>query len=141
IEAIQEGQLVQIRAVVVQMYAPKFFYVCPECGKKAQLTADGQECQEHGKIKAEERALLNLVLDDGTGVIRAVLFSDQLVKLVKQEELKNPETASKFRQDLLGTELLIKGMVRRNKLFNNLEINVNDVSKVNVEELVKQLEG
>ena len=38
IEDVKKGENVQIRAVVVQMFQPRFFHVCPECGKKATAT-------------------------------------------------------------------------------------------------------
>jgi ssDNA-binding replication factor A large subunit len=66
----------KVRAFIVQTFGPRFFYVCPECRKKVVSGEGGFICQEHGKVISEKRALLNLVLDDGTETIRAVLFND-----------------------------------------------------------------
>ena len=141
IEDVKKGENVQIRAVVVQMFQPRFFHVCPECGKKAQQTSEGFECDEHGKVNAKERAILNFVMDDGTETIRVVMFSDQIEKLIAQEDLKNPEKLTAFREDMLGAEIYVKGQARTNKLFNNLEVIAGDVSKVDPEELIKELES
>jgi ssDNA-binding replication factor A large subunit len=139
IENIQQGQSVKIRGIVVQMFAPKFFVVCPQCNKKVIPEADGHVCAEHGKVIANERCLVNFVLDDGTETIRVTLFSDQIGKLFSGD-LKNPENIISFREDLLGTELNVSGVVRKNQMFNNLEINVNDVERVDVEKLIEELE-
>ncbi len=141
IEELKQGERVKIRGSVVQMFNPRFFYVCPDCGKKAIQDADGFTCKEHGKVNANERALINFVVDDGTETIRIVLFSDQLEKLVNIEDLKDGEKLAVFREDMLGSELWIKGTVKKNQLFNNLEINVSDVKKVDVEALIKELES
>ena len=38
-------------------------------------------CSEHGNIVPEKRVILNLVLDDGSENMRAVLFNEQLEQL------------------------------------------------------------
>jgi ssDNA-binding replication factor A large subunit len=140
IKDLLQGQNVKLRGIVVQLFNPRFFNVCPQCGKKAVETPDGFSCAEHGKVSPQERALLNFVLDDGTETTRAVLFSEQINKLIPEEDLKNLEKLSAFRDDFLGEEIYLSGSVRKNALFNNLEINVNNVEKVNVEKLIEELE-
>jgi len=141
IEEIQQGQNVKLRAVIVQMFTPRFFKVCPECGKKAIESADGFSCNEHGKIQPKERALINFVLDDGTENIRAVLFSEQIEKLISEDDLKDAEKFQKFKDDYLGAEIYISGSARQNKLFNNVELIATDVEKVDVEKLIKEMEA
>jgi replication factor A1 len=141
IENVVQGQSVKVRGVVVQMFAPRFFNVCPDCGKKVTPDGDSHSCAEHGKVLPKERSLVNFVLDDGTESIRVVLFSEQLEKLVSQEALKTPEGLTIFREDLLGSELWVSGNIRKNQLFNNIEIIGQDVEKVNPDELVRKLEA
>lgn len=141
ITELQPGQSAKVRGVVVQMYNPKFFYICPECGKKVIQDAGGYSCQEHGKVNPKERALLNFVLDDGTETIKVVLFSDQINKLIHEEDLKNLEKLSFFREDFLGSEVWLTGNVRKNQLFNNTEIIGNNIEKVDVEKLIEELEA
>jgi ssDNA-binding replication factor A large subunit len=130
-----------VRAFIVQAFDPRFFHVCPECRKKATAEADGGfTCQEHGKIAAEKRALINIVLDDGSESIRSVLFHDQLAG-IGITELDNSDRLSNQKQDLLGKEMVFSGVVRMNRFFNNPEFIVNAVQPVNVDELINKLEA
>jgi len=141
IENLKEGQNVKLRGTAVQMYSPKFFSVCPECSKKAVQDAEGFSCAEHGKVQPKERALINFVLDDGTETVRVVLFSDQIEKLVPLDALKNTESLAIFREDFLGKELYLTGQVRKNKLFETIELIGNDVEEVEVDKLIAELEA
>ena len=128
------------RAIIVQVFEPRFFDVCPECKGKAISEPEGYKCEKHGKVIPERRALLSLVLDDGSGSIRAVLFSEQIEKLgLNGEELKGENFLSK-RDELLGREALFSGSVRQNKLFNNQEFFVSDIQDIGVEKLIELLE-
>lgn len=138
---IQNGMSIKVRGIVAQMYAPRFFNVCPECGKKAEQDSEGYTCKEHGKVQPKERSLINFIIDDGTEATRVVLFSDQIAKLVAEESLKTPEGLALFREDFLGVEVWLTGNVRKNQLFNSIEIIGTDVEKVNVQELIKELEA
>jgi ssDNA-binding replication factor A large subunit len=140
IENLQEGNNVSVRGVVVQVFTPRFFSVCPNCGKKVTADADGFLCVEHGKVLPTERALLNFVIDDGTESLRVVLFSDQLEKLISLEKLKDGLAFVDFKTDFLGTEVSIKGSVRKNALFNNLELTGNELVKVDPNILADSLE-
>ncbi len=134
------GESLSVRAFIVQAFEPKFFYICPECRKKATQEADGFVCAEHGKISAEKRALITIVLDDGTETMRAVLFHENLPK-IGLIELENSERLINQREDLLGKEMIFSGNVRNNKFFNNNEFVVDDVVEVNLDELVAKLES
>lgn len=128
------------RAVVVQVFEPRFFNVCPECGKKVINSMDSHECEKHGKVIPKKRALLSLVLDDGSASIRTVLFSEQIEMLgLKEEELEG-DTFLQKRDDLLGKEAFFSGNVRQNKLFNNPEFFISDVQEIEVEKLIDMLE-
>jgi replication factor A1 len=140
IKDLQENQNVKLRGIVVQLFNPRFFHVCSECGKKVSQEPEGFICAEHGRNNARERALINFVLDDGTETLRVVLFSDQISKIAVEEDLKDPEKMLAFRDDFLGTEVFITGVARRNQLFNNLELNASDISKVDVDKLIEVLE-
>ena len=53
--------------------------------------------------------------------------------------MKDEKKATAFRNDFIGTEIYLSGIVKRNQLFNNLEIVASAVEKVDVEKLVKEL--
>lgn len=137
IQELKIGENAEIRAVIVQMFEPRFFSVCPACGKKV---SDAGECQEHGRVTGERRALLSLVLDDGSETIRAVLFSEQIGKVMGKDELENSEVFVKKREDLLGKEMFFSGQTRKNKIYDNLEIFVKDLREVDIDNLIDELE-
>ena len=136
---VQQGQDVRIRGAVVQIFQPRFYSVCPECNKKVVKEGEICKCAEHGIVTPKERAILNFVLDDGTETMRVVMFSDQINLLIPEEDLKDEKKATAFRDDFIGTEIYLLGKVKRNQLFNNLEIVASGVEKVDVEKLVKEL--
>ncbi len=129
---------VTTRAFIVQMFEPKFFNVCPECRKKV---SELSECNGHGKVAAEKKALLSFVIDDGSDSIRAVIFSDQLEKIMTKEELESLELFALKKKEFLGKEMMISGQVRRNNMFNHNEFIVNELEEVNLDKLINELEG
>ena len=130
---------VSTRAFIVQAFEPKFFYVCPECRKKANPEGDSYSCSAHGKIIPEKRALINLVLDDGTETIRSVLFHEVL-KEIGFENIDDAEAINRNRNEIIGKEMLFEGSVRSNKIFNTPEFVVNAVRSVVPDELISELE-
>lgn len=139
IAELKVSDSVRTRAFIVQTFEPRFFYVCSACGKKAIQEDGGFLCAEHGKVAAEKRALLNLIIDDGSETIRAVTFQDNLVKL-GFEDLDDIEKITLQRQELLGKEMFFQGSVRSNKLFNTPEFIIENVEQVNPDLLLTELD-
>lgn len=132
------GQTLKIRAFIVQTFEPRYFEVCPECGKKV---VEG-ECAVHGRTTAKKRALLNLVLDDGTETIRSVMFGESINKLgLSDEEIFSLEKFSEKKLSLIGEEKIFFGNVRSNTLYNTLEFNIENIENVSPDALVKELEA
>lgn len=135
-----QGMNVRVRGVVVQVFQPRFYSVCPTCNKKVVADSEGVfKCVEHGRVEKKDKAILNFVIDDGVDSMRVVMFSDQIKALVDEKDLADEEKAALFRDDLLGTEINLSGRVNRNQLFNNLEIVASEVEKVEVEKLIETL--
>jgi len=126
------------RAFIVQVFDPKFFQVCPQCGKKITSNGDTFSCEQHGNITPEKRALLNIVIDDGTETIRSVLFHQNISSLLT--ELENAEELANQKHQLLGKEMIFSGSVRQNKVFNNPEFVIDKIEEINLDELIKKLE-
>ena len=135
---LRPGQSAKIRAFIVQSFQPRYFEVCPTCGKKA--TAG--KCAEHGEVEAKKRALLNLVLDDGTESMRCVLFGEQINKLgLSDEEIFSLDKFDLKGKELLGEERIFSGNVRSNELYNTVEFTISDVGEIKSDELIKELEA
>jgi ssDNA-binding replication factor A large subunit len=133
------GDNVSSRAFIMQVFEPKFFYVCPECKKKAQQDGESFNCAEHGKIIPEKRALINLVLDDGTESVRAVVFNENL-KQLGLTELENKNLLEQQKENLIGKEMIFSGVVRNNSFFNTPEFTIDSIKEIDLNELVMQLE-
>lgn len=130
----------KMRAFIVQVFEPKFFEVCPECGKRVASETEGSRCEKHGRVFPMKRVLISLVLDDGSNSIRAVLFSEQIEKIGLKEENLQAENFLLKRQELLGREAFFSGNIRENKLFNTQEFFVSNVEEIEVEKLIEHLE-
>lgn len=140
ISDVKNSDSVKIRGVIVQSFEPRFFYVCPDCRKKVIQENGNFVCAEHGNVAGEKRALLNIIIDDGTETIRAVAFHDNLPGL-GFTDLENPEALLQQRENLLGKELFFFGNVRNNKLYNTPEFIIEKVEKVDLDNLIKELEN
>jgi ssDNA-binding replication factor A large subunit len=131
------GQSLKTRAVIVQVFEPRYFEVCPECKKRA---LEG-ECKIHGKVEPLKRALISIVLDDGTSTIRSVMFGENINKLgLSDEEIFSLEKFAEKRAGLLGEEKVFLGNLKTNTLYNTTEFNIDKIEEVNIDELVKELE-
>ncbi len=132
------GQRLQTRAFIVQVFDPRYFEVCPECGKKVV----DEECAVHGTVTPKKRALLNVILDDGSESLRSVLFGDQIYLLgLTEDEVFSLEHFVEKKQQLLGEERIFSGQVRSNALYNTTEFTIEQVSEVQVDPLLKALEA
>jgi len=135
---VQPGQTIQTRAFIVQTFEPRYFEVCPECKKKV---TEGK-CKTHGQVTPEKRALLSIVLDDGTETIRSVLFGEQINELgITNEQIFSLEEFNKIKNSLLGEEKFFSGQVRQNQIYNTTDFIIQQIKPVNPEELIKQLEA
>jgi replication factor A1 len=135
---MQSNDNISTRAFVVQIFGPTFYSVCPECKKRVSET---NTCEIHGNVVPKRNAILTLIMDDGTGTIRAVLFSDQIKKIATEAELETSESFMPKREELLGKEIILEGGVRKNKLTENLEIFVNDIQNIDLDKLITELEA
>ena len=129
IKDLTDNTRARIRGTIVQVFEPRFFYVCPECKLKVSQENESYSCKNHGTVMPEKRALLTVILDDGTEVIRAILFNETFFKLVEinsVNELDNPEFFESKRRDIIGKELFLDGRVRKNQMFNSIEFIVSD---------------
>ncbi len=134
-ELKETDRQVELRLTIVQIFEPRFYEVCPECGRKVTLKEGGFFCEIHGKVTPKHAYVLNLLGDDGTGTIRLVFFRNAVLKVLGKSEDElllykdEPEKFDEIRTELLGTEFVVKGRVSINKMFGKMEFIVEDISK------------
>ena len=133
---------VDINATIVNVFKSDFvFDVCPVCGSRVD---ENFSCKEHGKIEPEHALVLSAIADDGTGDIRVVFFRDVAENIlgIKANELFKLDSEERFRivkEKLLGREIQLLGVVKRNKIVDRLELIVNDFKDLNILEESKRL--
>ena len=132
-ELYETSNNVELFGTIVQSFEPRFFEVCPQCGKRAKPVEDSFNCEAHGKVTPDYSYVMNIVLDDSTETIRSVFFRDQAKKLLnksKEEILKFKENPAEFdavKNDLLGKQIKIVGRATKNQMFDRLEFITNNV--------------
>lgn len=116
-----------IRGMVSRVFGEKFVYdMCPKCNKKI----DGA-CQNCGDVKPDKLAIVNTMVDDGTGSIRVSLFRDAAEGFfgMKSADIEaKPESVKSRIDELIGKEMLFEGRVKNNAQFERLEFNAFKVS-------------
>jgi ssDNA-binding replication factor A large subunit len=142
ISELRLNDIAEVRAAIVQLFETNvFFEICPECGARVNKVNDKFVCKEHGKVEPEKTIVLSGVIDDGTMNMRAVFFRDIALQLIGMDmKTVLDHDGSIFDIiDVLGKEFVMRGRVRKNKLFNRLEFIVNDVKEVNVRDEINKI--
>ncbi|MDO8511424.1 MAG: OB-fold nucleic acid binding domain-containing protein, partial [Nanoarchaeota archaeon] len=147
IDQLRDGEGgAEIVGTVVQVFDPRFFQVCSECNRKVTESMGTFSCVTHGEVKPSLSYVMNLILDDGTGNIRSVLWKNQAAHLLEKTEeqmavyKENMSSFEEIKTDLLGEQLKLLGQVKKNEMFSRLEFNVQIVSRAKPEEELARLE-
>lgn len=132
-ELNENSSNVELFGTVVQSFEPRFFEVCPTCGKRAKPVDGKFVCDEHQSVVPDYSYVINAVLDDGTETIRTVFFRQQAEKLIgkSKDEIislkNNPSSLEALKNELLGKQIKITGRASKNAMFDRIEFMVNDV--------------
>ncbi len=138
ISELRENERSSVRAAVLQAFEPKFFYVCPECGKKPAIDGEKYNCLSHGNVIPKERSLMTFVIDDGSGNMKAVCFNETITQIFGIEE-GEVRGLGERKNEILGKEFLFSGRVKKNQIFDTLEFSINSANEVNPHKLVEEL--
>jgi len=133
IQEFNVGDKINTRAFVVQAFDLRFFNANVQTGKKAT------EEEISSGVATEKKAILNLVLDDGTENIRAVFFNEMVQKM-GLSEYSDEELMKQQKENLLGKEFVFEGNVRMNSYVNTPELIVDSIDEINVERLIDELD-
>jgi replication factor A1 len=144
IKDVKEGDF-EIRGNIVQIFnVNPVFQTCPQCRSKVEKTKKGYKCPEHGEVEPESNMIISGIVDDGTDTIRTVFFREQAKAITGLEpsvfsNMSQDEAMNLIRQNALGNEIIMRGRIQKNKIFDTLEMIVNDVKELNIEEESKRL--
>ena len=135
---IKPGESIKTRATIIKTFDPRYFEVCPECGKRAL----DEECKIHGKISPQKRAVLTLIIDDGADSIKASLFSQEIRLLgLKDEEIFSLEEFNKIKNKFLGEEKIFFGNIKNNSLYSTIDFSIEKIESPDLDLLIKDLEA
>ncbi|MAG45841.1 MAG: hypothetical protein CMH63_03670 [Nanoarchaeota archaeon] len=143
----EEDKNVSLKGTVVQIFDPRFFEVCGECGKRANMENGIFKCAAHGQVEPSFSSVVNCILDDGSENIRLVCFRDQVSDLfgINPEELlklkDTPGDVEPLKDKILGKQIKVGGRAVKNDMFNRIEFIANNLEELNPEMLLKELES
>ena len=111
---------VELLGTIVQVFDPRFFETCPQCGKRAKARDDA-----FYKVTPEFSYVLNLMLDDGSENVRVVLWKSQVQRLLNMPHdailAKREAGFEDTKNDLLGKIVKFVGRATKNQMFERIE--------------------
>jgi ssDNA-binding replication factor A large subunit len=145
-EITANDNTVEVTGTVVQVFDPRFYEVCPTCGKRARMDGSRWVCDNHGVITPAYAYVINAFIDDSTEQMRIVCFKEQARELLRKSDTEimafkdSPELFETARTEMLAAFLSILGRVRKNEMFDRLEITAQKISPANPEAEVARFE-
>ncbi|MBY9007569.1 MAG: DUF2240 family protein [Candidatus Lokiarchaeota archaeon] len=143
IKDIDSSGIFEIKGVIVkELNNITIYEACSKCGRKTNNCT----CEEIGE--SENRMILNLIIDDGTGTIRCVFVAKNAETLINEntktisEKINNTEYNSfleEISKRLVGNNLIIKGKAKYSDYSNAYEISVYNFKELNVNEELERL--
>jgi len=120
------------------------FKTCPKCNTKLEKDKKRYKCEEHGYVEPKNNLIISSILDDGSSSIRTVFFRESAEKLSNLHpdtlaNMKQEESIDLIKENVLGADVLLTGVVRKNKIFDSLEFIVRDVKDFDIQEESKRL--
>ena len=132
------GDNISIYGTIVQIYDPRFYDGCPECGKKV---VDGQ-CSNHQAVTPKKIPILNFFVDDGHGGMRGVAFREEVARVLGVEEsevekFSGDEAAFEATKvNVLGSQMVFTGRVTSNQMYDRKEFMVRAVHQMDAKEVL-----
>ncbi len=126
-DIMDNAENIEILGNIVTVFDPRFFTVCPQCNKRVREENGGNVCPQHGNVEPVTSAVMNLVVDDGTGSIRTSLFKNQINALLsfsKHDILyyqDHTEEWQECKNELLGEYVRAVGRAVKSEAFDRIE--------------------
>ncbi len=150
ISEMNDGDNAEISGWILEVFEPRFYASCPLCNRKVDVNDGRFICNEHGPVTEKMATILNLFVDDGTGVVRAVCFRDQAEKMLglndngMQMLRENIQGFEEVKNKVKGRHVAMQGRVKRNEMFDRLEFIVSSFNDSDprqlAETMVKEVE-
>lgn len=137
---LNDNDAAAVLGTISQVFEPRFYDICSNCGKKVDLQEGKIICKEHGEVNKSEAVVVNFFFDDGSGAIRAVAFREQAEKIVGKTvgDLKGVNF-EELKSSVLGKQFLLAGRVNRNEAFDRVEFRVSRVEDVDPKQIAEEL--
>ena len=140
-EIQNENNYVEVSGQVVQIYTKNPFYRrCPDCDSTLRKD-DEYKCKEHGDVNPVYKIALPIILDDGVGNIRCIVFNETAKKVLGAENIEfngDVDKISMYAEESIGKRVKVKGRTQFNDFFNTNEIVVNDIELPETVSLIKE---
>jgi len=124
---------IEVLGTIVQVFEPRFYEVCPQCGRRVQQQNGAFYCDTHNTVQPAYSYVVNLFLDDGSASVRVVCFRNQALQVLgitDEEILKFKDSIDGFeavRTAVLGNITKFIGKSVKNKMFDRIEFIANQV--------------
>jgi len=134
---VNAGDNVTVYGTIVQVFDPRSYEGCSECGKKFV-----GKCEAHPEALPKKIPILNFFIDDGYSGMRAVAFRDQVSSVLGMEDadvlsiLDNPDKFEEVKNKVLGNQLLISGRINSNEMYSRNEFMVRNVHQMEAKEIL-----
>lgn len=134
---VNTDEIATLRGVIVQLFPPRLYPICPQCGKKVVAAPEGFICTEHKIVVSQQAMLFSIVLDDGSDTMRAVAFKDTAEKLcglqtkdVQEILVKDGAVIlqEKVEEFLLGRIIEISGRAKQNIAREQIEFMISSAN-------------
>ena len=137
ISQLVEGENAVINGKINSIEKGNYAYeVCANCGKKIIKTENGIFCEKCGETKAKKNAVISVIIEDESGIIRTNFFGKTALNAMEltQEELekqlteKTPDIIeAELNGKLVGKEIKVYGYTRTNNFSGNKEFNAREI--------------
>lgn len=132
VESLEDGRNYSLEGLIVSVNRNNLrFFKCKECAEKVQIINGDFICEKCSKVVDVTVNLFGSIdIDDGTGILKVVFFSDLAEKLFKlnKEELKKDLTDEdkltifdRLENSLLTKRIKISGRAKLNSFSSRIE--------------------
>jgi replication factor A1 len=138
IVSLREGEDVEVHAVITEvLQQPCIHLVCPKCLNKLEKLDENWSCDRCGVVtKPSVHLIVEVMLDDGTGVVNAVFFGRQAEEVLNMSIERAQEIVNQTRdenaplrwmsKELIGREIIAIGKTAFNRTTNKMKLIVKE---------------